>query len=152
MPSIPAGPSDRDSAFLSLDELAAISAAIAEGDRPLLEVLAAHRVTEQEWQDVTSAWSYRLAEDEAAADVYAVAFVRAQDQLKPIPAMAPEAWAILVAELASEGRSALARRGLSAADYLRLQRHWARALGADRALAAHYAQGFYAAQRPTKAT
>lgn len=135
---------DRD---LSLDEFALISAEISEGDRTRDAVLAAHELSAGAWRAASERWSYAIAADDDLADAYAEAFVRAQDQQKPLPAMTPEEWAGLVVEVAAGGRQALLRRGLSAADQLRLSRHWARALGGDKALAARYHEAFYAAQR-----
>ncbi len=132
------------STAISLEDFAALSAAIAEGDRPLDAVLAARSLTVPNWRDTSEVWSRVIAADESASDAYAEAFVRAQDALRPVPVMTPEEWAMLVLEMADEGPSALDRRGLRMADHLRLTRHWAKALGADKALAARYAQRFYA--------
>jgi hypothetical protein len=130
---------------ISLEEFAAISAAIAEGDLPVDQVLASSDLTLARWSEISMFHSYGIASDDAVADAYAEAFVRAQDRLKPVPSMTPEAWAALVVEMAREGPSSLARRGLRSSDHLRLTRHWAKKLGSDKALAARYATAFYAA-------
>lgn len=130
---------------VSLEEFAAISAALVEQDLPMDRVLAGNDLTLARWTEISMIHSYGIAADEAAADAYAEAFVRAQDRLKPVPPMTPEAWASLVAEIAREGPSSLTRHGLRSADHLRLTRHWAKQLGGDRALAARYAAAFYAA-------
>lgn len=128
---------------MSLDEFAAVSAAAAEGDLPLDAVLATRSWTVAAWREISDAWSRGIAADEALAEAYAEAFVRAQDALRPVPAMTPEEWAVLVLDMAAEGPTALEKRGLRAADHLRLIRHWAKVLGADRGLAARYAKRFY---------
>jgi hypothetical protein len=132
---------------LTLQRFAEISAAIAEGDAPLPRVLAAHGLSADTWAAASQRWSLALAADEALADTYDEALVRAQDQRKPVPVMTPEQWASLVVEVAVDGAAALARHELSRADHLRLTRHWARALGADKRLATRFHEAFYAAQR-----
>ena len=132
---------------LPLETFAAVSAAIAEGDRALEVVLVAHGLGPEEWRLSSERWSFTLAADEALADAFTQAFLDAQDRLKPVPPMTPEEWAALVVEVAAEGPQALIRRSLSAADHARLARRWARALGTDKILAARYHQAFYAAQR-----
>src|SRR4051794_31932331 len=48
---------------VTLFTFARISAAIAEGDRPVVELLAAESLTEAQWTDVTLFWTHRMAED-----------------------------------------------------------------------------------------
>ncbi len=130
---------------LSLEAFAAVSAAIAEGDEPLDQILARYELDLEQWRVVSDQWSRIIAADEPAADTYAEAFALAQDGLKPLPEMTPEDWAELVVDVGAKGRAALARRALGQSDHLRLTRHWARVLGKDRTLAARYAEGFYRA-------
>lgn len=138
---------DTPESELSLEAFALVSAAIGEGDQTLTAVLAAHEIKPETWRKASEQWSLAIASDEALEAIYSEALVRAQDQQKPIPAMTPEQWAALSVEVAAEGRQALSRRGLGPPDLLRLARHWARALGADKALAARYHRAFFAAQR-----
>ena len=141
----------RDHADVSLEEFAAISVALTEGDQPTDEVLAFHRLTLKQWEKVSDYWSRVVAANEAAADVYAASFMQAQDRRKAVPTMTPEEWAALIVDVAADGRRALERRGLSGADHQRLIRHWASALGHDKALAARYARSFYKiAPRPPR--
>ncbi|MFO0759566.1 MAG: hypothetical protein U0359_23945 [Byssovorax sp.] len=132
---------------LSLPEIAAITAAIAEGDRPAEAVLAERGLTLARWRDISTRVAYLLAEDEAAADAYAEAYCRAQDALKPAPDLTPEQWAELGAEVAAEGAAALARRSLRQADWMRLSRRWAATLARDRALAARYEKRRFALEK-----
>lgn len=125
---------------ISMAEHARITALIAEGDRPLKDVLAAEGVSDDEWNDATVHWMNAMAADAAAKGAgavlaidYADVFGKAQDALKPVPAMTPEEWAALTVEVLNAGGPAkpLATRNLSKADYLRLSRHWAKRLPAN---------------------
>lgn len=135
---------------LGLEAIAAISAAISEGDRPRDEVLRAHGLTPSAWDAIEARHNQRIALDAiendppALADAYAAAFVRAQDAIKPVPALRPEEWAALSHDVASKGDAALDARGLRKADFLRLSRHWARELAASPALARRYFAACYA--------
>lgn len=122
---------------------AALSADLAEGDRPRAEVLAAHRLTEDDFTRVTLFWAHRMADDAEARgadakvpELFSEAFARAQDQKKPPPALTVEAWAALTEEIAraDSPEPALRARGLTLPDYLRAARAWARALASDPAL------------------
>ncbi len=126
---------------------ATISADLAEGDRPESEVLAAHGLNADDFTRVTLFWSARMAEDAQArgADakvpqLFSEAFARAQDQKRAAPHFTVEEWAALTEELA--GAESLERglegRRLTAADYLRATRLWARALAADPDLHARF--------------
>ena len=138
---------------LSLERFAALSAALAEGDRPLPALLAAHDLDEAVWQAATAHYTRLLAADAmdgdgAVSDRYAAAFARAQDALRPVPDLTPEAWAELCVAMAGpRGAEALAERGLSAADHLRLTRAWAARLGRERETARRYHEAFFKASR-----
>jgi hypothetical protein len=140
---------------MSLERYAQLSAQMAEGDRPPSAVLAAHGVGEEDWQQASQHWLLAMANDAQAngadaelALVYAEAFGRAQEALKPLVPMTPEEWALLTVEVQRSGGPAqpLARRRLSNADYLRLGRHFARTLARDPALAQRFAQAYEALQ------
>ena len=127
---------------ISLEEHARISAHIAEGDRPVKEVLDAEGVDETEWNAATGHWMQAMADDatKRGADAtvvhdYSDAFSKAQDAIRPVPAMTPEEWAELTVEILKAGGPArpLAARTLSKADYLRLSRYWAKTLSHDTA-------------------
>lgn len=115
---------------------ARISAAAAEGDRPLAELLARESLTDARWTAVTLFWARRMGEDARnpeprVALTFSDAFAKAQDALRPVVVLSPEAWASLVEaiEESPDGPTrVLAERGLGMADYARLSRHWARAL------------------------
>ncbi|WP_441292246.1 hypothetical protein ACSRUE_19220 [Sorangium sp. KYC3313] len=124
---------------VTLFDHAQISAEIAEGDRALARLLEARGLTEAQWHEVTLYWTQRMGDDvmdhaERARIplVYSDAFSKAQDALRPLPAMDVEGYAALVAAIQAAGSPAqpLAARGLSTADYLRLSRHFARAMAA----------------------
>ena len=138
---------------LSLERFAALSAALAEGDRPLPALLAAHDLDEAVWQAATAHYTRLLAADAmdgdgAVSDRYAAAFARAQDALRPVPDLTPEAWAELCVAMAGpRGAEALAERGLGAADHLRLTRAWAARLGRERETARRYHEAFFKASR-----
>jgi hypothetical protein len=125
---------------ISMAEHARITALIAEGDRPLKDVLAAEGVPENEWNDATMHWMNAMAADAAEKGAgavlaidYADVFGKAQDAIKPVPPMTPEEWGALTVEVLDAGGPArpLAARNLSKADYLRLARHWAKRLAGD---------------------
>jgi hypothetical protein len=121
---------------IDLFAFARISAAAAEGDRPLAEILAKESLTDTHWTEVTLFWARRMGEDARNAEprvalAFSDAFARAQDALKPVIVLAPEAWDALVLAIddAPDGPArVLAERGLGMADFSRLTRHWARAL------------------------
>lgn len=142
-------PEPEDSA-LSLDDFASISAAIAEGDRSVDEILRGRDLTLGEWDAISAHHHQRIALDAmendppTLAETYAAAFTRAQDALKPVPKLTPEEWAAVSHEVASKGEDALAGRGLRRPDFLRLSRHWAAEVAkspplARRVFAASYA-------------
>lgn len=134
--------SDEDEAVhgVTLAQHAAISAEMAEGDRPAGDILYRHGLTEAAWTAATLEWMTRLAADvrvhgEKATRplLYSGAFARAQDALKPLPAMDARAYAALLVavEVAGGPAPALRARGLSLPDFLRLSRHFARVLASD---------------------
>lgn len=121
---------------INLFTFARISAAAAEGDRPLAEILMNESLTDAQWTDVTLFWARRMGEDARnpeprVALAFSDAFAKAQDALKPVVVLSPEAWDALVLAIddAPDGPTrVLAERGLGMADFSRLTRHWARAL------------------------
>ena len=134
---------------ITLFDQAAITAEIAEGAKPLQDVLKARGFTEAQWNESTIYWMQRIGDDvqEHGKDarvpiVYGEAFGKAQDALKPAPNMDAEAYAKLVVEIQRAGGPAkpLAARGLSVADYTRLARHWARVLSSDKEQADRFAE------------
>jgi hypothetical protein len=138
---------------ISLDVMAAITAEIAEGDRPASRVLEARGLSRTQWDEASLFWHRQLATEAFAggetplAEAYSEAFTRAQDGLAPIPELTPEDWAALTVEMArGDAARALASRGLSSSDHLRLSRRWATLLSRDRALGERYQQAFYALQ------
>jgi hypothetical protein len=133
---------------ITLFDHAEIAAEIAEGDRPLAEVLAARKLTDEAWNESTMFWMKRMGDDALAhgkdarvALVYSDAFSRAQDARRAVVDMPPEAYAALVVEIQRTGSPArpLASRGLSTADYLRLSRAYAATLTTDAEVAARFA-------------
>lgn len=140
---------------ITLFDHAQISAAIAEGDRPLSEILAPRGLTEDQWNESSAFWMTRMGDDvrEHGKDariprVYSDAFSRAQDAAKPVPPMDAAAYAKLVVDIQIAGGPAapLAARGLSNADYLRISRHWARVLSSDPAQAKTFFDAYQALQ------
>lgn len=140
---------------------AEIAASIAEGDRPIGEILEAHRLTEAQWNEASIFWMTRIGEDvrEHGEDarvphVYSEAFSKAQDALKPPPRMDAAAYAELVVDVQVAGGPAqpLAARGLSLADYLRLSRHMARVLSSDPAEAKMFFDAYQSLQPAAEAT
>ncbi|WP_437841395.1 hypothetical protein [Sorangium sp. So ce1153] len=132
---------------VTLIDHAQMSAELAEGDRALARVLETRGLTEAQWNESTLYWMQRMGDDvmdhaERARIpiVYSDFFAKAQDALKPLPAMDVEGYATLVAAIQAAGSPAqpLAARGLSTADYLRLSRHFARAMAADTELARRF--------------
>jgi hypothetical protein len=144
---------------ITLFDHAQISAELAEGERPLAEVLDAHRISEAEWNESTQYWMKRLGDDvlvnaERARIpiVYSDAFGKAQDAIKPLAPMEVEQYAELVAAIQAEGSpdQPLAQRGLAQADYLRLSRHFARAMAADPALSKRFFDRLQALEAPSE--
>jgi hypothetical protein len=123
-------------------------------------LLEAHQLTESEWNEATLYWMKRMGDDTmkhaehaTIPIVYSDAFSKAQDALKPLPAMDIEGYAALVAAIQTAGSPAapLAVRGLSNADYLRLSRHFAGAMAADPMLARQFFDLLQALQPPAEA-
>ena len=119
---------------------AQLAAEVAEGDKPDAKLLEAHNLSEAAWNEATVYWMTRMGDDvmdhaEKARIplVYSDAFSKAQDALKPLPAMDVDGYATLVAAIQHTGSPAqpLAARNLSTADYLPLSRHFAKAMAAD---------------------
>jgi hypothetical protein len=132
---------------ITLFDHAQIAAELAEGDQTLKAVLDAHELTESQWNESTLYWMQRMGDDVLANAeraripiVYSDAFSQAQDAKKPLPPLDVEQYAELVAAVQAEGDPArpLAVRSLSNADYLRLSRHFAKAMAADAALSQRY--------------
>lgn len=135
---------------------ARIAAEIAEGSRPVADVLAAHGLDEATWHEASLHW-HRAMGDEAearrgAAELaprYAKAFADAQDALSPRVDLTPEAWAELVSEVRDAGEllGPLERRGLKPADYLRLQRFFAELVASDPEVAARFYRAYERLER-----
>lgn len=134
---------------IDLFAYAAISADIAEGDRPLAEILRERGLTDEQWMEGTLFWSRRMSEDARpdpsgkveprVALTFSDAFARAQDQKRPLVVLTVAQWAELVHEIEAYGVGpVLARRGLRMADHSRLVRHWAKALGTTPSLVREY--------------
>ena len=130
---------------------ALLSADVAEGDRPLSEILRERGLTDEQWTEAAIFWTRLMAEDarpNESGDVqprvalaFSEAFARAQDEKRPLVELSVAEWAALVHDLESASSGpypVLARRGLCMADYARLVRHWARAVAANPALAREY--------------
>lgn len=125
---------------VTLFDHAQISAAIAEGDHTLAEILEPRRLTEAQWNESSLYWMTRMGDDARdhgkdarIALVYSDAFSKAQDALKARAVMDAATYAKLVVDIQAAGGPALplAARALSMADYLRLSRHFARLLSTD---------------------
>jgi hypothetical protein len=134
----------------SIEQFAEVSAEIAEGDRPLTEILGLRGLSPEVWREVSAFYTRLIADamesdDTGPADLFTAAFVRAQDAQRPIAPMTPEEWAALVMDVSRAGTEpVLSARGISSAHYLRLSRHWAKVLAGDKAQAQRYFQAFYA--------
>jgi hypothetical protein len=121
---------------------AEISADVAEGDRPVADILAARGLTEAQWVEACVFWGQRMAEDAREGGrvtlAFSEAFCKAQDGKRPLPPLSVEDWAALTLEIETHGSAprALAARNLSLADHSRLVRHWAKALASDASLRA----------------
>jgi hypothetical protein len=144
---------------ITLEQYAAICAAIAEGDRPCAKVLEQHDLTDAKWATLSLAWMRRIAEDvqlnrdRAQLPLrYADAFGTAQGAHKQVVPMSVEDWARLTVDVMNHGAPgpALIARGLSQADYLRLARHFAKVLSTD-SLAARQFETTFAALQPKEA-
>lgn len=129
---------------IDLVAYAEISAELAEGDRPLAEVLRERGLTDAQWSDATIFWTRTMAEDARGGEPrlaleFSDAFARAQDARRPLVPLSVEEWARLRNDIDADGVAAsLAARGLSLSDYARLVRHWAKALATSPDLARAY--------------
>lgn len=123
---------------------AEISAELAEGDRPVADVLRERGLTDAQWSDATAFWTRRMAEDARTGEPrialeFSDAFARAQDARRPLVPLSVEEWARLRSDIDADGVApSLAARGLRLADYSRLVRHWAKALASSPELARAY--------------
>jgi hypothetical protein len=122
---------------ITLFAYAAISADMAEGDAPAEKVLEGHALTMAQFTESSVFWTRRMGEDPRVTAAFSDAFTKAQDAKKPLVTLSVEEWAALAAAIEDAGapQPPLAARKLSTADYMRLVRHWAKALGADPNLA-----------------
>jgi hypothetical protein len=145
---------------ITLFDHAEIAAAITEGSTPMAQVIAARNLTEQQWNESTMHWMTRMGDDVRAnaenarvAIVYSEAFGKAQDALKATVTMDVTAYAKLVTDIQLAGgpAAALAARGLSLADYLRLSRHFAHVMSADPSESKRFFEAFQASQPPGEA-
>ncbi len=142
-------------AGVDLQRYAAVRACIAEGDRPLADVLRDAELAARDWELADMLWQRALLEEameggSTVADAFASAFAAAQDALKPLPPTDPETWAEIVSEQArGAGMPALWARGISAADYARMQRHWTAVLARGGESTEQYFARFYALSRAT---
>jgi hypothetical protein len=143
---------------VTLFDHAKIAAKVAENDRPTADVLAEHELTEAQWNESTTYWMGRMADDVTQHGIeakvpttYSDAFGKAQDAIKPVPPMTPEEWATLTVEVQQSGGPArpLAARNLSIPDYLRLARHWARVLSSVPAQNRRFFATYEALQPPS---
>jgi hypothetical protein len=131
---------------------ATISAEIAEGDRPLADILRERGLTDEQWTEATLFWTQRMAEDARGGEprvalAFSDAFARAQDARRPLVQMSVEEWAALVTAAEQSGVAvAVAARGLRMADYFRLVRHWAKALASGAGDGAPLARAYEAAR------
>ena len=146
-------PIDRAALPLDLDTFARIQAESTEGKAPLDQILARHDVTEETWTSAQGTIVGALAAEAMGdgptplGDAYADALARARDAIAPVPELTPEAWAEIAAAFATKGSEALAARGLSPSDYLRLTRRWAAILAREPAIAERYAKAHAAVSR-----
>lgn len=122
---------------IDLASFAAISADLAEADRPVADVLATQSLTDAAWTEVTLFWAHQMGENAREAALagaepetaleFSEAFARAQDAKRPLVALSVGEWHALKGEIDRIGLPrALAQRALGLADYSRLIRHWAR--------------------------
>jgi hypothetical protein len=125
---------------IDLERHACIAAELAEGNVASAQVLERHGLDERKWNESTTYWMPKIAEDAQKngaqaklAVVYSQAFGKTQDSLAPVPPMTPEDWATLTVEVQRDGDPgrALARRNLSLPDYIRLSRSFAARLSGD---------------------
>ena len=133
---------------------ARISAELAEAKASLDEILTRFDVTRSLWETAQTVTTRALGAEAMGdgptplGDAYAEALRRARDEIAEVPTLTPEAWAELVAAAASEGlRPALAVRGFSVPDYLRLSQHWTQILANESPTAQRYARAFAKAAR-----
>jgi hypothetical protein len=129
---------------IDLVAYAIISADLAEGDRPVADVLEERKISLDAWTEVTTHWAKAMAADAATGTPALVLefsdhFAKAQDAKKPLPPLDIRSWALLKRDVDHLGpHKALAARGLALADYSRLVRHWAKAIATNRDLAAAF--------------
>lgn len=130
---------------IDLETYARISADLAEGDVSYRDILQRHGIDDESWNAATLDWNRRMAETSSIegegnlAIRFSELFSAAQDAKKPIAPLDVNGWADLVTDVESIGLPrALARRQLGHADYFRLVRHWAKAVGRDAETARAY--------------
>lgn len=138
---------------ITLEQVAAIKAALAEAGATLADVLAVHSLTREEWKRAETHFLEQMAQEALVggetnlADAFAAAFAKAQDALAPVPNLTVEEWARLRFAISVVGvEKALGARALSTADYLRSERHFARIFARDVAAAERYSEAFYEAE------
>jgi hypothetical protein len=136
---------------ITIEQYAAICAEVAEGDEPVGALLGRRGLQRADYEAASVHYDQVLMAEQTEGDQgeltrrYCEAFVRTQDGLKPLPPRVtePEQWAELAFAVGNDGPAALAAWGLSRADWARLNRHWARALGKNVAWSRRYTGTFF---------
>jgi hypothetical protein len=117
---------------LTLPEFAAVSARLAEQDRPRAEILADLELTERAWTIEERAWIERMGDAATAGDgtvaaKFADLFLDAQDQLAgPNEPRSLESYVAVKVELerADKPKDRLDERGICFGEWMRLERYW----------------------------
>lgn len=137
---------------------ASIRARLAEGDRAQSSILAELDVKPADFTVADAMWQRAFMEElleggSEVAESFEVAFVAAQDALRPLVELTPEEWArIVLAVSTGDGQAVMERRQLSAADMARLNRHWTQQIARGGPIADRYFAEFYRASRVSAGT
>ncbi|MFT3772981.1 MAG: hypothetical protein QM820_46960 [Minicystis sp.] len=124
---------------LSIERYAAVMAELAAAGDARGVVLARHGLDEARWDAVDTYWQAQISaaldqEDDGVAEIisaYAAAYEAAQRALAPPISIEQFAMVTRLLQTSGDLRAALAKVGVSLADYVRGTEHWSRQLATD---------------------
>ncbi|MFO0758015.1 MAG: hypothetical protein U0359_16080 [Byssovorax sp.] len=127
---------------IGVEAYAALMAELIAAGEARGEVLSRHGLDEARWEAIDARWQERLsealdAEDEGVAPLlsaYAAAFAEAQRALAPPVSVEQLAAVTRLFQASGDLRAALAKSGVSLADYVRGAEHWSRRIAVEPAI------------------
>lgn len=124
---------------MTVEAYAKVMAELAAAGEARAPVLARHGLDESSWEAIDDHWQEALSaaldvEDDGVPEIlssYAAAYEEAQRTLGPPISIEQFAQVTRLLHASGDLRAALAKVGVSLADYVRGSEHWSRQLAAD---------------------